>query len=99
MEINILLTMTETVAVLADLVIKQHLKVEALRTAVIGITCTVSGFPELRVPLFNYFERMMLNEAGRNAETGSSVEMQRLRNEWLAVLMPKDFWEALRPSA
>ncbi|MFD4836553.1 hypothetical protein ACFWP0_03540 [Achromobacter sp. NPDC058515] len=96
MERNILLTMTETVAVLADLIIKQHLKVDAMRTAVIGMTCTVSSFPELREPLFKHFELAMKDDAKRNNEIGYSAEVQRLRNEWLAVLMPQDFWKKMQ---
>lgn len=90
MERNILLTMTETVGVLADLIIKQHLKVEALRTAIIGITCTVSSSPVLREPLNRHFELSMQDDAKRSDEIGYSPEMQRLRNEWLSVLMPVD---------
>lgn len=96
MERNILLTMTETVSVLADLVIKQHLKVEALRTAVIGITCTVSSFPELREPLTRHFQLTMRDDEEQSSELGYSVEMRRLRNEWLSVLMPQDIWKEMQ---
>ena len=97
MERNILLTMTETVAVLADLIVKQHLKVDALRTSVIGITCTLASIPKFQDPLFKSLELLMQDDAKRNAKIGYSAEMQRLRDEWLSVLMPQDVWERMPP--
>ncbi|WP_251864108.1 hypothetical protein [Achromobacter sp. Marseille-Q4962] len=95
-ERELLLTLTETVHKLAEIIAHNHAQLEALRTVMVGVHGALCGEPELRARIEESLAASLEGSYAMVLGTSLSDDILTLREQWLSALIPADVWKRLR---